>query len=99
MNNLLKQSWSTQDIKAWFNQYSRKQTQKKLKLGQSWYPWHVFWHENKEAIDTEAARLCAKATETGDTRLNGGGRSHFDFQQQVISTMIKKLMKKQLGEL
>ena len=69
------------------------------KLGQSWYPRHVFWHQNKEAIDTEAARLCTEATETGDTRPNGEERSHFDFWQRVITAMMEKLTKKQLEEL
>ena len=59
----------------------------------------MFWHQNKEAIDTEAARVCAEATETSDTRLNREERSHFDFWQQVISAMMEKLTKKQLGEL
>ena len=69
------------------------------KLGQSWYPRRVFWHQNKEAIDTEAARLCTEATETGDTRPNGEERSHFDFRQRVITAMMEKLTKKQLKEL
>ena len=69
------------------------------KLGQSWYPRRVFWHQNKEAINTEVAKLCAEATETSDTRPNREERSHFDFWQRVITAMMEKLMKKQLEEL
>ena len=52
---------------------------KNAKVGSVLVPPHVFWYENKEAIDTKVARLCAEATETSDTRLNRGERSHFDF--------------------
>ena len=51
------------------------------KIGQLWHPWHVFWHEHKEAIDTEAARLCAEAIEARKKRPKGGDPTHFNFRE------------------
>jgi len=37
-----------------------------LKMGKQWHPRRVFQHEYKEAIDTEANRLCAEAIKAGE---------------------------------
>ena len=69
------------------------------KMGQLWHAWRVFQHEHKEAIDTEAARLCAEVIEAGQKRPNSGDPTHFDFRVQVVTDMMGKLTKRELDEL
>ena len=85
-----------QDIKAWLSRFGRKGTQKMPKMGQLWHAQRVFQHEHKEAIDTEAARLCAEARHK---RPKGGDPTHFDFREWVITDMMGKLIKRELDEL
>ncbi|EDR12087.1 uncharacterized protein LACBIDRAFT_311049 [Laccaria bicolor S238N-H82] len=87
------------DIKAWFGQHSRKRSQKMPKLGQQWHARRVFQHENKEAIDTEATKLCVEANQASDTQPKGGERTHFDFRERVVTTMMEKLTKKEVKRL
>lgn len=89
----------TQDIKAWFSRFGRKRAQKMPKMGQLWHARRVFRHEQKEAIDTEAARLCAEAIEAGQKRPKGGEPTHFDFRERVVTDMMGKLTKRELDEL
>ena len=88
-----------QDIKAWLSWFGHKRTQKMPKMGQLCHAWHVFQHERKEAIDTEAARLCAEAIEARHKRPKGGDPTHFDFREWVITDMMGKLIKRELDEL
>ncbi|EDQ99325.1 uncharacterized protein LACBIDRAFT_335133 [Laccaria bicolor S238N-H82] len=83
------------DIKEWFARYSRKRSQKMPRMGKSWHARHVFQHENKDAIDTEAKRLCAKAIEEGQKRPKGGDPTHFDFRERVVTQMMGKLKKRE----
>lgn len=69
------------------------------KMGRHWHPRRVFQHEYKEAIDTEANRLCAEAIKAGEKRPKGGDPTHFDFRERVVTDMMGKLKKKQLEEL
>ena len=69
------------------------------KMGKQWHPRHVFQHEYKEAIDTEANRLCTKAIKASEKRPKGGDPTHFDFRERVVTEMMGKLRKKQLEEL
>jgi len=62
-------------------------------MGKQWHPWHVFQHEYKEAIDTKANRLCAKAIKAGEKRPKGGDPTHFDFWEQVVTEMMGNLRK------
>ena len=68
-------------------------------MGTQWHPWRVFQHEYKEAIDTEANRLSAKAIKAGEKRPKGGDPNHFDFWEQVVTEMMGKLKKRQLEQL
>ena len=68
-------------------------------MGKQWHPWRVFQHEYKEAIDTEANRLCAKAIKAGEKRPKGGDPTHFDFRERVVTEMMGKLKKRQLEQL
>jgi hypothetical protein len=88
-----------QDIKVWFARYSRKRSQKMPKMGKSWHARRVFQHEHKDAIDTEAKRLCAEAIREGQKRPKGGDPTHFDFRERVVSEMMTKLKKRELDEL
>ena len=88
-----------QDIKAWLSRFGRKRTQKMPKMRQLWHARRVFRHEHKEAIDTEAARLCAEAIEAGHKRPKGGDPTHFDFRERVVTDMMGKLTKRELDEL
>ncbi|EDR04227.1 uncharacterized protein LACBIDRAFT_330704 [Laccaria bicolor S238N-H82] len=83
------------DIKEWFAQYSRKRSQKMPRMGKSWHARRVFQHENKDAINTEAKRLCAKAIEEGQKRPKGGDPTHFDFRERVVTQMMGKLKKRE----
>ncbi|EDQ98562.1 uncharacterized protein LACBIDRAFT_335853 [Laccaria bicolor S238N-H82] len=83
------------DIKEWFAQYSRKRSQKMPRMGKSWHARRVFQHENKDAIDTEAKRLCAEAIEEGQKRPKGGDPTHFDFRERVVTQMMGKLKKRE----
>ncbi|EDQ99218.1 uncharacterized protein LACBIDRAFT_335227 [Laccaria bicolor S238N-H82] len=83
------------DIKEWFARYSRKRSQKMPRMGKSWHAQHVFQHENKDAIDTEAKRLCAEAIEEGQKRPKGGDPTHFDFRERVVTQMMGKLKKRE----
>jgi hypothetical protein len=69
------------------------------KMGKQWHPRRVFQHEYKEAIDTKANRLCAKAIKAGEKRPKGGDPTHFDFQEQVVTETMGKLTKKQVDRL
>jgi hypothetical protein len=69
------------------------------RMGKQWHSRRVFQHEYKEAIDTEANRLCAKAIKAGERRPRGGDPTHFDFRERVVTQMMGKLTKKQLEEL
>ena len=69
------------------------------KMGKQWHPQRVFQHEYKEAIDTEANRLCTKAIKASEKRPKGGDPTHFDFWERVVTEMMGKLGKKQLEEL
>ena len=68
-------------------------------MGQLWHTQCVFRHEQKEAIDTKAARLCAEAIEAGQKRPKGGEPTHFDFREQVVTDMMGKLTKREFNEL
>ena len=68
-------------------------------MGKQWHPWHVFQHKCKEAIDTKANRLCAKAIEAGEKRPKGGDPTHFDFWERVVTEMLGKLSKRWWEEL
>ena len=57
------------------------------------------WHEHKEAIDTEAARLCAEVIEARKKRLKGGDPTHFDFREWAVTKMMGQLTKRELDEL
>jgi len=70
-----------------------------LKMGKQWHPQCVFQHEYKEAIDTEANRLSAKAIKAGEKRPKGGDPTHFDFWEWVVTKMMGKLKKRQLEQL
>jgi hypothetical protein len=65
------------------------------RMGKSWHARRVFQHENKEAIDTEAKRLCAEAIEEGQKRPKGGDPTHFDFRERVVTQMMGKLKKRE----
>ncbi|EDQ98084.1 uncharacterized protein LACBIDRAFT_336286 [Laccaria bicolor S238N-H82] len=83
------------DIKEWFARYSRKRSQKMPRMGKSWHARRVFQHENKDAINTEAKRLCAEAIEEGQKRPKGGDPTHFDFRERVVTQMMGKLKKRE----
>ena len=83
----------------WFARFSRKRTQKMPKMGQTWHPRRVFRHEYKDAIDTEAQRLCAEAIKASKTRPKGGDPSHFDYRERVVTELMGKLGKRELEEL
>ncbi|EDQ98231.1 uncharacterized protein LACBIDRAFT_307132 [Laccaria bicolor S238N-H82] len=83
------------DIKEWFARYSRKRSQKMPRMGKSWHARCVFQHENKDAIDTEAKRLCAEAIEEGQKRPKGGDPTHFYFRERVVTQMMGKLKKRE----
>jgi len=69
------------------------------KMGKQWHPRRVFQHEYKEAIDTEANRLCAETIKASEKRPKGGDPTHFDFREWVVTKMMGKLKKRQLEQL
>ncbi|EDR06010.1 uncharacterized protein LACBIDRAFT_329228 [Laccaria bicolor S238N-H82] len=46
-----------------------------------------------------ATKLCIEANQAGETQPKGGERTHFDFQEQVVTAMMEKLTKKEVKRL